>query len=62
MKILSEGKPILILDEPTSQMDELRSLEAVAMILAYADTGGLVITSTRDPLLLLNADRIIHVQ
>jgi putative ABC transport system ATP-binding protein len=60
MKILSEGKPILLLDEPTSQMDERRSLEAVEMILAYADSGGLVITSTRDPILLQNADYIIH--
>ena len=62
MKILSEGKPIILLDEPTSQMDERRSLEAVEMILAFADSGGLVITSTRDPLLLKNADQIIHGQ
>ena len=62
MKILSEGKPIILLDEPTSQMDERRSLEAVEMILAFADSGGLVITSTRDPLLLKNADQIIRGQ
>jgi ABC-type lipoprotein export system ATPase subunit len=62
MKILSEGKPILLLDEPTSQMDERSSIEAVEMILEYADNGGLVITSTRDPFLLQNADRIIRGQ
>ena len=59
VKILAEGKPILLLDEPTSQMDERRSLDAAQLILDYVKDGGLVITSTRDETLLSNADRTI---
>lgn len=55
LKILAEGKQILLLDEPTSQMDERRSLEAAGMIFAFIDAGGLVVTSTREPMLLENA-------
>ena len=59
VKILAEGKPILLLDEPTSQMDERRSLDAAQMILDYVGQGGLVIASTRDEALLDNADFLI---
>lgn len=59
LKIFSEKKPILLLDEPTSQMDERRSLDAAQLILDYVKDGGLVIASTRDEALLNNADRII---
>jgi len=62
LKILVEGKPILLLDEPTSQMDERRSLEAAEMLLDYVDRGGLIIASTRDPILLENADQVIRGQ
>lgn len=55
LKILAEGKQILLLDEPTSQMDERRSLEAAEMLFAFADAGGLVIASTREPVLLESA-------
>ena len=60
LKILAERKPVLLLDEPTSQMDERRSLEAAQMILDFVDNGGLVITSTRDKNLLENADHVIR--
>ena len=59
LKILAERKPILVLDEPTSQMDERRSFEAAHSILSFVDEGGLVIASTRDAILLENADQII---
>lgn len=61
LKILAEGKPILMLDEPTSQMDERRSLEAAWMLLDYVKNGGLIIASTRDEVLLRNADQLIRV-
>ena len=60
--LLAETKPILLLDEPTSQMDERRSLEATQLLLDFVDAGGLVIASTRETLLLENADRVIRVQ
>lgn len=62
LKILAEEKSILLLDEPTSQMDERRSLEAAELLFAFIDKGGLVVTSTRDPILLENADVVIRVQ
>lgn len=55
LKTLAEGKPILLLDEPTSQMDEQRSREAAEMLFTFVDAGGLVIASTREPILLENA-------
>lgn len=61
IRILGEGKPILLLDEPTSQMDERRSMEAAKMLFRFLDAGGLVITSTRDPILLENA-KVINFQ
>jgi len=60
-KILSEGKAIVILDEPTSQMDQRRSAEAVQRIFDFASAGGLVILATREETLLQAADRIINI-
>lgn len=62
LKILAEGKPILLLDEPTTQMDERRSLEAAQLLLDFVDKGGLVITSTHDEILLENADQVIRAR
>lgn len=45
-----------------SQMDERRSLEAIEMLLDYVDSGGLIIASTRDSILLENADQVIRGQ
>lgn len=59
LKILAQKKPILILDEPTSQLDENRSNEIVSLIADYAKNGGLVIASTRDESFLERADRIL---
>lgn len=56
------GKPVLLLDEPTSQMDERRSSEAAEMLLACVDSGGLMIASTRDPIFLEHADQTIRDQ
>ena len=62
LKILAERKPILLLDEPTSQMDERRSLEAAALLLDYVREGGLIIVSTRDEILLRSANQVINDQ
>jgi len=62
LKILAEEKRILVLDEPTSQMDERRSLEAAERLFAFANAGGLVIASTRDPILLENAVTVIRAR
>lgn len=62
LKILAEEKSILLLDEPTSQMDERRSLEAAQLLLGFVDNGGLVITSTHNEILLENADQVIRAR
>lgn len=62
LKILAEGRKILLLDEPTSQMDERRSFEAAELLFDFIDKGGLVVATTRDPILLGNADKVIRVQ
>jgi ABC-type lipoprotein export system ATPase subunit len=61
LKLLATRKPILLLDEPTSQLDERRSREVVNILLNYVREGALVVASTRDKTLLENADRIISL-
>lgn len=61
LKILAERRPILLLDEPTSQLDERRSQEIVERLLAYVSAGALVIASTRDEALLVRANRILSL-
>ncbi len=59
LKVLADSRPILILDEPTSQMDENRSAEATRIILNRVKAGALVVVSTREKSLLDIADQII---
>ena len=61
LKIISESRPILLLDEPISQMDERRTIEAIVALFGYLENGGLVIMSTRNEVLLEAADQIIHL-
>lgn len=58
LKIFADSKPIFILDEPTSQMDESRSAEATNLILSRVRDGALVIVSTREQSLLDAADHV----
>lgn len=59
LRVLADSKPIYILDEPTSQMDEHRSAKAVSIILERVKTGALVIVSTREQALLDCADHVV---
>ena len=59
LKIIAESRPILLLDEPISQMDERRTNEAIEALFGYLENGGLVIMSTRNEALLAAADHII---
>jgi putative ABC transport system ATP-binding protein len=60
-KLLSKPKPILLLDEPTSQMDERRSYQVAQLLIDFVSAGGLVVTSTRDHTLLESANRVISL-
>ena len=61
MRIIAQGRSILLLDEPTSQMDDKRSLEAVDALFSYLGRGGLVVASTRNEILLQAADLTIEL-
>ncbi len=61
LKIIAESRPLLLLDEPISQMDERRTNEAIEALFGYLENGGLVIMSTRNEILLEAADHIIHL-
>ena len=61
LKVLTEKRAILILDEPTSQMDDRRTYEVISKIYKYVKDGGIVVTSTRDRHLLESADQVISL-
>ena len=61
LKIIAEARPILLLDEPISQMDERRTIEAIEALFGYLENGGVVVISTRNEVLLEAADQIIHL-
>ena len=61
LKIIAESRPILLLDEPISQMDDRRTYEAIAAIFGYLESGGLVVISTRNEALLETADQVIQL-
>lgn len=58
-RVFADAKPIYILDEPTSQMDEHRSAEATNIILERVKSGALIIVSTREQSLLNGADHVL---
>lgn len=61
LKLVSEEKPILLLDDPTPQMDVQRTLEAAQILFDYVDRGGLVVMSTREEIFLEAADQTIEL-
>ena len=61
LKIIGEGRSILLLDEPTSQIDESRTFEVVESLFGYLSAGGLVVASTRNQNLLAAADQILDL-
>ena len=61
LKIIGEGRCILLLDEPTSQVDESRTFEVVESLFGYLSVGGLVVVSTRNQHLLAAADQILEL-
>ena len=61
-KIISEARPLLLLDEPTSQMDERRTLEVIGLLFGYLESGGTVVVSTRNEHLISAANLIINLR
>ena len=61
-KIIVEARPILLLDEPTSQMDEKKASEVIGLLYEYLSNGGLAVVSTRNEQLLRGADQFIDLR
>jgi len=56
-RMIAEARAVLLLDEPTSQLDEKRTLEAIDALYGYLAAGGLAIVSSRNEHLLAAADQ-----
>lgn len=61
LRVFSQKKPILILDEPTSSLDEERAEEIFKLIFDYVADGGLVFATSREEVLLTHADQIVDL-
>lgn len=61
MRLLVEARPLLLLDEPTSQMDDGRTLASISRIFDYLADGGIVVMATREQLILESADLVINL-
>lgn len=61
LMLIGQAHPILLLDEPTSQMDEKRGAEMIDSLFTYLSKGGLVVASTRNEILLGAADLTIDL-
>ncbi len=61
-KLIAQARPLLLLDEPTSQMDDRRSHEAAEKIFSYLASGGMAIISTRDDLFIQAADQLLELK
>jgi putative ABC transport system ATP-binding protein len=58
-RALASGRGLLVLDEPTSRLDEANA-RLVATVLARArQEGQTIICATHDPLLLAEADEVL---
>ena len=58
--LVSEA-PVLVLDEPTSQQDELSARRIAALLRTAVRAGRSVISSSHDPLLLAAADEVLDI-
>ncbi|WP_084077796.1 ABC transporter ATP-binding protein/permease [Demequina sp. NBRC 110057] len=60
-RALSAGRPVIVLDEPTSHLDRASRDEVIARIGAAAATGATVIVATHEADLIAAADTTVHV-
>lgn len=60
-RALVSAAPVLVLDEPTSQQDELSARRIAALLRTAVRAGRSVISSSHDPLLLAAADEVLDI-
>ncbi|MFT4265031.1 MAG: ABC transporter ATP-binding protein, partial [Nocardioides sp.] len=58
-RALGSGRPLVVLDEPTSQQDEAHAELVSAVLRSAADSDRAVLCATHDPLLAEAADHTL---
>jgi ABC-type lipoprotein export system ATPase subunit len=60
-RALASSRGLLILDEPTSRLDEVNARTVAALLASAARTGETIICATHDPYLISQADDVVHL-
>ena len=60
-RILVSGAPVLVLDEPTSQQDDVSAARVVAALDAATGAGAAVLVASHDPAVLRRADATLEL-
>jgi ABC-type lipoprotein export system ATPase subunit len=60
-RALGADVPLVLLDEPTSQLDEANAERVAALLVAEASTGTAVVCATHDPVLIAAAERVVEL-
>ncbi|WP_018019157.1 ATP-binding cassette domain-containing protein [Corynebacterium ciconiae] len=60
-RALAAGRPILVVDEPTTGLDTRHTAEVVDLLSAVVEKGTTVLAVTHDPLVLQRADHVVDV-
>ncbi len=60
-RALGAEVPLVLLDEPTSQLDEANAERVAALLRAEAATGTAIVCATHDPVLIDAAERVVEI-
>jgi ABC-type lipoprotein export system ATPase subunit len=60
-RALGADVPLVLLDEPTSQLDEANAERVAALLVAEAAGGAAVVCATHDPVLIAAAERVVEI-
>jgi ABC-type lipoprotein export system ATPase subunit len=60
-RALASSRGLLILDEPTSRLDEVNAASVAALLAAAARAGHTIICATHDPQLISHADELVRL-
>jgi ABC-type lipoprotein export system ATPase subunit len=60
-RALGADVPLVLLDEPTSQLDEANAERVAALLVAEAAGGTAVVCATHDPVLIAAAERVVEI-
>jgi putative ABC transport system ATP-binding protein len=60
-RALASSRGLLVLDEPTSRLDEVNARTVAALLASAARAGETIICATHDPHLISQADEVVHL-